>query len=579
MDLKKELIDAVFSAGARAAVSGIAARLSKRPENRIDPAIVEQRLQYQASRILAVKTLLSTESPVSIHEFYCAPRVTVGEKSFVPESSKSFLKDHILVEGVAGQGKSILLRHLCATSVLTLGKIAFFYELRRLDPLKTLIRVLQESLTEIGIPGNNENLKSLAVSRDVELYLDGFDEVDQKTAEKIDRDIDYFARHHPFIKIFVSARPHAGLSKNAALVTHRIESLNKQDAFRLIKTLCKDEAQSKSLQEKLEHHDGDAIELLETPLLVTLLVAQYAYTQQIPEQLADFYDSIFILLFERHDSYKAPFVRKKRLSISVHTYRKVFQQFCFASLFTNALGNEVADSIAKWALGEQKVHAESQDFLADVSTVSSLINSEGGVWSFIHNSVQEYYAAAYLLSGTDHELVDRANRLSDIPNPSSREQVFRFAREIDEFRSIRFIDLPRLEQLSAPVAADEELTNNACMSWLRAHITAIEEDKNIVPDGSFFSIYVDTNPSVPIRLFAAATNQGSMKAALAESSVIGKLDALLQVGIFEARIVAEARKRLGPWLAQRLEYQRRISERDESGAASDRFLKALLKGA
>jgi hypothetical protein len=54
--------------------------------------------------------------------------------------------------------------------------------------------------------------------------------------------------------------------------------------------------------------------LLTTPLLVTLLAIVYQASQSVPNNIAEFYNKLFEMVFLRHDQTKAAF--KRRLSRS-----------------------------------------------------------------------------------------------------------------------------------------------------------------------------------------------------------------------------------------------------------------------
>jgi hypothetical protein len=577
MDVPGEVIKVVFSALAKASIDKLIKRVERKDADRIDPQIVRERLKAHARDVSSVKTLLSTESRVSIDEFYCVPSVTIGSRRHPASKSSVFREDHILIEGVAGQGKSILLRHLCAKSILDDGKIAIFYELRRLDPLKPLAGVVFDSLIQFGLPGNAEALRSLSVERDVELYLDGFDELTQKEQVKIDRDLSYFATNFPFVRVFVSARPHVGLGTNAILTTYRVAALDKRDAYRMIDKLCREPKLAPELKSKLDNHKGSVTDLLETPLLVTLLVAKYSQTHRIPEQLSDFYADIFQTLFEKHDNFKIPFHRTRRLEISTQNYEKAFERFCFVSLFVEVLTAEKAEALAKWALDGRKLPGQPHDLLCDISDISSLIHDEAGVWSFIHNSVQEFYAAEYLLAGTDEEVGVKAGRLVGVQNAATKEQIFRFACEVDEFRYRKFVELPFRRQLASPLVDLSEIgiDSEACRKWLEVHVRDVVLDKNKTDGGCFFSVYTDNLQDTPIRLFAPTADVPAVKAAILRdpSAAISELFA---IPVVNSRLTSEASKRLIPLIEGFLESQRVVESLADERRRSEQALADLL---
>lgn len=215
MDVEN-LKDIVLSAAASAAVDKVANSLGKKAKQPIDAELLKIRLRVYADRISKVKTLLSPDGVVQIEDFYCPPRLRFGDYRLVPTGSDDF-KDQVLIEGIVGHGKSVLMRYLCKQSIVKKGRVALFYELRRLDYMKPLARIVMDEITEFGLPGNSESLKQLSVESGLEIYLDGFDEIDQKKAIKIDRDIEHFVKTYEFARVFVSSRPYVGLSKKRDL--------------------------------------------------------------------------------------------------------------------------------------------------------------------------------------------------------------------------------------------------------------------------------------------------------------------------------------------------------------------------
>jgi Predicted NTPase (NACHT family) len=577
--MAEEVTKAVLSAAARSSLEALVRKLGAKSEKDIDPAHVMARIQYYAAQLDRVKTLLSPETQQPIDTFYCAPRLVAGRgRAMRPSSSSDFKEDHVLVEGVAGQGKSVLLRYLCSRAIKDEGKIALYFELRRLDKNKPIITMVMEALQDFGLPGNTKSLKHLAVEKDVELYLDGFDELDHKSAEKIDRDINFISIAHPFIKVFLSSRPHVGLAKNSSLAAYRIERLDRSDIHRLIRKLSPEADLADSLIKNLDFHQGRALELLETPLLVTLLVSQYTQTQQLPEQLAEFYDNIFSVLFERHDSFKAPYVRPKLLGLTTHAYRKIFQMFCYGSLFVSELTTDIALELAGWAMEHHGLQdADPESFLRDICNTSSLINEEGGHWSFIHNSVQEFYAASYLLVGSDEELKDRAEELGEIPNVASRDQIFRFASEINKPRFVQFVKLPFFEELTRPLAVDSNLEEVDVSRWLSAHVVSISFDKNSTGGGKFFTLRTNVYGDSPLRMFAPDPVVEKVSGVIeCKDDVSDKVRNLMLVPHVSNRLVAEVRARVHPYLMQRRDAEKYVEENEKNIRSSNRFLKRLV---
>ncbi len=518
----------------------------RKKDETISADLVEARLKQAATAVACVKTLLSTDRSIPISEFYCSPRVSTGTKTFFPKSADEFREDHVMIEGIAGQGKSTLLRFLCADAIIKRGRIAFFYELRRMDHSKPLIRIILDSLSDLGLGLKQETLKKLSVERGVEIYLDGYDELTQKEAIKVERDIATVVSTYQFTRLFVSSRPHAGLGLNNDLTTYRIESLNQQDGFRIIEKLLSEQPEVASeLKRKLQAHTGQVSALLETPLLVTLLVARYAQTREIPEQLTDFYKSIFDTLFERHDHFKSPYRRSRRLQMNGHHYLSAFQKFCFGSLLATQLNDETAIKLSEWAMEGLPSSGSGMDFLSDISEVTALLLHDDHTWSFIHSSIQEYHAASELLSLTDSEIVNNAAKLASMKNRGSRDQVFQFAQEMDSFRYTSFIAIPYFKEALRPLTDTSELDSHSAFSWLNARVNGFRLNKQLDPDGKFITLYTDRDDMQAIQVFVKDDDFHRLNGAFSDGSTTQEcIKALLSIPYAADRISSSTLKYL-----------------------------------
>ena len=73
------------------------------------------KLYQQIGQVRKVKTIWQIDKAVDLLDFYCDSHVILDEKRCkVCKLSDFQTKDNILIQGIAGQGKSILLRFLCS---------------------------------------------------------------------------------------------------------------------------------------------------------------------------------------------------------------------------------------------------------------------------------------------------------------------------------------------------------------------------------------------------------------------------------------------------------------------------------
>jgi len=236
--------------------------------------------------------------------------------------------------------------------------------------------------------------------------------------------------------------------------------------------------------------------------------------------------------------------------------------------------NEDVIRIALWASGYDE--ADAIKFLDDVADVSALISEERGVWSFIHSSVQEYYAASHLMSGTDNEIYDHATLLRKVPSESTREQVFRFAAETDSFKFVKLVELPFLEDVCAPITTTSA-TEAQVVEWLVRHTENIAEDKNSTRENLFFTVWLNTPDRRQLRMFVPAQHKHAVRLVLLASSIAEQIESLAKLQVVGARLLEEGADRLDTYL-KRMAHQKSVVEDEETNRAeSGKYLQDLLK--
>ena len=103
-------------------------------------------LLHKIDSVRKVKTLWQLDQAVDIESFYCDSHLIFRKKDQKKEIRKRIggvsdigTKRNVVIRGIAGQGKSILLRHLCAREFEDGKRIPVFIELRRIQNSETLL--------------------------------------------------------------------------------------------------------------------------------------------------------------------------------------------------------------------------------------------------------------------------------------------------------------------------------------------------------------------------------------------------------------------------------------------------------
>jgi len=252
----------------------------------------------------------------------------------------------------------------------------------------------------------------LLVSGRALLIFDGLDEVLDRTERiKIRDRVESICRHYPDCQVFVTSRIvgyreaplEASLFNVASILPFAPEQVSQyaEKWFRLVEHLSSAaESQARAFLEEA----ADLGDLLDTPLLLSLLCALYREEHAIPRQRAEVYERCARLLFERWDS-----KRKIATQLPASTYVKELVQHLATWMYES--------QERQGGVSESELVAESTTFLdnrlfANTKSARAVAESfvtflKGRAWilsgigrqtgeeqyRFTHNTFRDYFAA------------------------------------------------------------------------------------------------------------------------------------------------------------------------------------------
>jgi hypothetical protein len=201
------------------------------------------------------------------------------------------------------------------------------------------------------------------------------------------------------------------------------------------------------LVEAIRGSSAQVAQLLKTPLVMTLLATLYQAEKFIPEDVPEFYERLFHTLFTTHDATKPGLVRRPKSHLGERRLQQLFEAFCFAVLQQNlsvALSLNDFNRCVDVATRASQIDCDPDAFRHDITRIAGLLQQEGDVLDFIHKSVLEFHAAAFIRSLSDTTapaLYDQLRRR----RPHAWAQVLQFLSQIDEYRYVRYYGLPAIE--------------------------------------------------------------------------------------------------------------------------------------
>lgn len=404
-------------------------------------------LYQKIGKVRKVKTIWQVDKAVDLSEFYCDPHVLVkNSRKTIWELSDFDTEDHLLIEGIAGQGKSIFLRFLCAQELMRGQYIPLFIELRRIDGTHSLEDRIFTTFKTLGLTVDEELFDALAESGRIVLLLDAFDEVPEELKSSVLTEIEDLAATREKLRVIVTSRPHQSVRASSYFTVVELDNLREMEYASVLRKLASGEEWAESLVNHIEQQATHIKELLCTPLMVTLLVLLYKSFQKLPARLSEFYDALFHTLLQRHDGTKPGFTRPRRCELDDNEYRYVFEALCILAKRNErqSLSTKEIQQIAKEAIKLCDFSVKPSAYVDDIVKITSLILREGDEHRFIHKTVQEYYTASFVQRKPEPWSSEFYGKIVESDAALGWWQELEFLSDIDSYRYSKYFLLPSI---------------------------------------------------------------------------------------------------------------------------------------
>lgn len=434
-------------AGLRIAGTDLYSRTKKvlgNAKQKWDNASIIRGLTSQVQTISQVKTLLCLEQPRPLTEFYAEQRVHLPDGNLVTVSSMNDLSSfHCLVmSGVAGQGKSMLFRYLVLREIQQ-HKVPIFAELRHYANFGRLNDQLLHEIANLGFDHDPKVLNAILMMEESSVFLDAFDEIPPAMQPKARKEIDDLCRQYPQLKVCVSTRPSLTIESSHFFRVARIAYLRRDDAIDALRVMCSDSDDVHKIAELIRATKSKLTELLTTPLMVALLLLHYRLTGEFPETEQAFFGDLFDVLLRRHDQTKG-YIRQRYSTASEIELSEVFAYLSFVLRKSGAV-EASRDRFVSESDKAMKYHGRQFDAAGAVDDIihgTNLLLEEGTVCRYAHKSVQEFYAAKFLLAQSEDNisrfLTQRVRKWGDW------EQMIQFIGILNRYMFIKHFLAPHI---------------------------------------------------------------------------------------------------------------------------------------
>lgn len=349
-----------------------------------------------------VRTINEFDKSVPLYDFYVPPQVTNLESNntFLVDDLDDFSSPKkVLISGIVGQGKSILMRSLAIKEAYKGERFPIFMELRELGDDESLENFIHKNINNnIGI--NNHKLQSYLLKEGkVILFLDGFDEIKTSEMGRVVKEFDKLTKKFEKLNFIVSSRPEENIEKSTIFNKFLINRLDLDGQINIINKLTNDDFIKENLISNLREANKDIQGVLVTPLMVNFYFYLYRTEQIKGTDITLFYEKLFDLTLRKHDGTKLVYRRDYVTKLTPVELQSVFECICFLSckqktFFFNEY--KFIELIAA-AIRFQKIDCSENDLIRDLTTGICFICREGQSYAFLHTSIPEFFGAKFVL--------------------------------------------------------------------------------------------------------------------------------------------------------------------------------------
>ena len=293
-----------------------------------------------------LKTLLYTSEERSFDEFFVCNTISrvPSRNHYIPGSAMinnvtlDELAKHsrnVLLVGMGGIGKSMMMRHLFLTSIREYsqsGIYQYWLSLREFGAEnRDIFNLIVDSVHRFDITFSAAHMHKLLTAGKCQILLDGLDEIRSNDLDYFHRQLDAIIDRYPENQYVMSTRRYSSFVELSRFTLMYILPFTDEQALQLIDRLefcpeepkLKQQFRDKLVSDYFESHR----EFVTNPLLLTLMLMNYHRFADVPEKKYLFYDQAYQTLLQRHDSDKLAYKRVFRSVNDPSDFTKVFREF------------------------------------------------------------------------------------------------------------------------------------------------------------------------------------------------------------------------------------------------------------
>lgn len=363
--------------------------------------IVDKYIKTSMNKVFVFRTLLHGDRNVYLHEVYYPLNIkNTSTNNVLLVEDNTILPPHtpICIVGIAGQGKTTIMRKLFLEELSAKKSLPIFINLRQIDDFQKLScsQLLLDHLSSNGVDGTIEDAEYLCKKAMISFYFDGFDEIPfNQRMFALKTIAEAYDKYH--CKVIVTTRPDTEITRIAGYDIYSVEYLKQEMLYSVINNIIDDVDTSASLISMLKAKEFIR-ESIKTPILLDIFIVTSRNLSNDPKSITDYYSGLFSALLYRHDLIKN-LTREKKSGLVDRELEKCFSLFSFLSYFnekSDFTRNDLLTYFDK-SVKANKVNSTAEKVSDDIVDGTNLIVKDGyDHFVYIHRSIQEYFSAKFI---------------------------------------------------------------------------------------------------------------------------------------------------------------------------------------
>lgn len=422
------------------------------------------------------KTFLRRDSNIDFNSIYFPLSVSDKSKNKIRIESQAdefFKSKHfITVLGMAGSGKTMILKRLFLSTLEKSCQIPIVVELRKLNTTnQNLYDYISEEIFGLDLTKNGKILERFLRTGKFTFFLDGFDELSlNKKSERIN-EIEKMVDRFPLNNYLLTSRPSPGAENLSRFENMNVEPLSTKEIEQFVSLQLRDQEDGNILIDKINKtikstKNESYRDFLKNPLLLSMFILTYNSYPELPSRRSDFYYNVFETLYSRHDTVTKTggFIHDKKSHLEKSQFVEILKRFSYISYMDSHFTFDIfyAKKQLDKVIKQIGLHCSSDDVFYDLTVSISIMIKDGLEYMFPHRSLQEYFIAILISDQTEQVKKEKIY----VPNFMQRFGVrgdynlWHLCEEIDSYYFYKYFMLGQSQEIYKSLTAGIEGNDN-----------------------------------------------------------------------------------------------------------------------